>query len=217
VRWLWTKKTLPDVSPVPLDELRKRARILVVDDDETSFPLELIRNEGYCIDYWPKVKGLKELEEGFYDIVILDIGGVAGEFTKEDGLGIIEHIKKQNPSQIVVAFSGQSFDLSKNRFWEMADDSLCKPVDATMCKRLIDHLILTKISPRHYWEPMERLLRDEGFPEKTISKIEDDLARAVKRGYKGNATDIFHGALRKIELPLQVLSTAAKIVAMFCG
>jgi CheY-like chemotaxis protein len=123
---LFSRKTISDIPSPPLEELRKRARILVVDDDENSFPVELLKKEGYAIDYWPKIESLSKLERGDYDIIILDIGGVAKEYSSEDGLGVLEHLKEVNPSQIVVAFSGQSFDLSKNRFWQLVPFPLNK-------------------------------------------------------------------------------------------
>jgi len=140
------KKRISGIALPGPDVLRKRTRILVIDDDENSFPFEIMRKEGYAIDHWLKVENLSTLEKGEYDIMVLDIGGVAKEYTDEDGLGILEHLKSTNPAQIVVAFSGQAFDLSKNRFWRLADDALSKPVDAAKCKRMLDNLIENKMT-----------------------------------------------------------------------
>ena len=37
-------------KPIPLEEIRKRAKIIVIDDDPNSFPCELLRKEGYTIE-----------------------------------------------------------------------------------------------------------------------------------------------------------------------
>ena len=93
------KKTFEQVNlSLPFNEIRKRARILVIDDDEEAFPYKLLEKEGYNVQYWPKVEVLRDLENGEYDIIILDIFGVASaEMSTNDGLGILEHLKKHNP------------------------------------------------------------------------------------------------------------------------
>jgi DNA-binding NtrC family response regulator len=205
------------ISRVPLpsvEVLRKRTRILVIDDDENSFPFEIMRNEGYAIDHWPKVQNLNKLEEGEYDIIVLDIGGVAKEYTHEDGLGILEHLKDVNPAQIVVAFSGQTFDLSKNRFWRLADDSLSKPVDATKCKRMLDSLIENKMTLSHYWGVVVEVLKREQVSDKNVAQIEDMLARAIENKDADKICDILKSACTKADLALRLASIGVKMAAL---
>ncbi|MGB3087490.1 MAG: hypothetical protein WBC53_07175, partial [Phycisphaerae bacterium] len=77
-------------------------RIVVIDDEKEAFPLDVLASQGYAIDHWGDVKDLQKLETGFYDIIILDIGGVGQELDADnEGLGVLRHIKKVNPSQIV--------------------------------------------------------------------------------------------------------------------
>jgi len=212
---LFRKKRIANLLPLPLEELRKRTRILVIDDDESSFPFELLKKEGYSIDYWPKVENLSKLEEGFFDIIILDIQGVAQNYSREDGLGILEHIKQRNPSQVVVAFSGQSFDLSKNRFWKMADDSLSKPVDVTKCKRLIDDIIVNKITLSHYWSLVTDILTKEGVSAKQIASIEDKVTRALERKDREAVSEIMKSALDKADVGVRIAAIVIKISALF--
>jgi len=205
------------ISTIPLpnvDVLRKRTRILVIDDDENSFPFEIMRNEGYALDYWPKIQNLGKLERGEYDIIILDIGGVAQEYTHENGLGILEHLKDVNPAQIVVAFSGQTFDLSKNRFWQMADDSLSKPVDATKCKRTLDNLIENKMTLSHYWGVVVEVLKREQVSDKNIAQLEDKLARALQHKDVEGICDTLRSVCAKADLALRLASIGAKMAAL---
>ena len=83
-------------SPLDFEELKKRIRIVLI-DDEQGFPLKLFQAEGYAIEHWEKVVSVSygKLESGFYDIIILDIKGVAEEISKDDGLGVLENIKKK--------------------------------------------------------------------------------------------------------------------------
>ena len=164
---LFQKTSIAEVRAPPFDELRRRTRILVIDDDESSFPFKQLKDEGYAIDHWPKVQSLTQLEQGTYDIVVLDIHGVGQEYSADDGLGILEHIKERNPSQLVVAFSGHTFDLAKNRFFRLADDVLGKPVDATKCKRVIDDLIASKMTPQGMWSGSSSCCRKQVFLRRT--------------------------------------------------
>lgn len=168
--WFGSKKTVAGLPMISFSEVKKRTRIVVIDDDPNSFPIEILKKEGYAIDYWEDVKELSKLEEGAYDIIFLDIDGVGIEYSDEEGLGILEYLKNKNPSQIVVAFSCHSFDLSKNKFWKLADDSLCKPVQAAKCKEIIDSLIKNKHNPVHYWSSVSQLLMHQGYSEKKIKK-----------------------------------------------
>jgi len=208
------KKRIADLNPLPLAELRKRTRILVIDDDEKSFPFELLRKEGYAIDYWQRVVNLKSLEQGEFDIIVLDIADIAKEYTPEDGLGILEHIKAVNPCQIVVAFSGLSFDLSKSRFWRMADDCLSKPVDVPKCKRLIDDLIRTRMTPGHYWGAIAETLKHEGFSERKIAGIEDRFTSALRRKDRQSAYEVLKSVSKKAELTTRVAYIGMKIALL---
>jgi DNA-binding NtrC family response regulator len=208
------KKKISSIQLPTVDILRKRTRILVIDDDENSFPFKVMRNEGYAIDYWSKVENLTKLERGEYDIIILDIGGVAKEYTPEDGLGILEHLKNVNPAQIIVAFSGQTFDLSKNRFWRIADDSLSKPVDATKCKRMLDNLIENKMTLSHYWGVIAEILKREQVGDKNITQLEDKLTRALQNKDVDGIYGILRSACDKADLALRLASIGVKMAAL---
>jgi len=212
---IFRKKRISELPVPPLADLRKRTRILVIDDDPHSFPFDVLRREGYAIDHWFKVDTLRALEEGQYDLIFLDIQGVAKEYSGEDGLGILEHLKQVNPSQIVVAFSAHSYDLSKNRFWRLADDSLSKPVEAAKCKRLIDNLIESKRTPAHYWAVIADLLARQGLDAKQIARVEDKVARALANKDKKAITDALEPAVKSAELAVRLASIALKIAAIF--
>ncbi|HKE90808.1 MAG TPA: hypothetical protein VKB45_10745, partial [Gemmatimonadales bacterium] len=100
-------------AAIPISELRKRAKIVVVDDDRDSFPTEGLQADGYTIEWWDRIDNarLNRLESGDFDIIILDIQGVAETSLSDtgDGLGVIRRIKTMNPQQVVVAFSGKTY------------------------------------------------------------------------------------------------------------
>jgi CheY-like chemotaxis protein len=168
---------------LPANESRKRARILVIDDDERAFPVKLLQNEGYNVQYWPNVQSLRALEEGEFDIIILDITGISSpELSKSEGLGVLEHLKKHNPGQIVVAYSGQSFDLSQQRFFRLADDFLTKPSDLVECKQRIDQLLQTRFTALHYWNALVDVLKKNEVPATKIKSFESLFVKKAQAG-----------------------------------
>ncbi len=197
----------PQVAP---DQLRKRVKIVVIDDEESSFPFKLLQDDGYTIEWWSRVdsRKLQRLESGDFDIVILDIMGVADpELSPSDGLGVLKRIKSVNTKQIVVAFSGQSFDLSKTEFWRLADDVLSKPVTIIECKELLDRLINERITLTRYWGAISELLKSSGVSNRNLKKIERRMVNAVVK--KDGA------ALKSIcqNIP-EKLSNAASVVTL---
>lgn len=177
---MFRKRTMSDFSPsITKDDLKKRVKILVVDDNEEHFPYKHLQDNGYTIEWWDKVTSekLQRMENGGFDIIILDIKGIADEsISDSEGLGIIKRIKSVNPSQIVVAFSGHSYDLSKTEFWKIADDTLAKPVSIIKAKELIDRLIDEKITLNYYWDAISSILSNQGLANRQIKKIETQIA-----------------------------------------
>src|SRR4051794_38006194 len=85
-------------------EIVKPARILVVDDNEFPY-LKLFRRDGYTIEKWSSVRDLGQLEDGSFDVILLDLIGVGTRESSDQGLGVLKHIRQTNPAQIVVAYS----------------------------------------------------------------------------------------------------------------
>jgi CheY-like chemotaxis protein len=195
---------------LPADEARKRARILVIDDDKEAFPVQLLQKEGYNIHYWPKVENIRPLEEGEFDIIFLDIGGISPpELSKTDGLGILEHLKRHNPGQIVVAYSGRSFDLSQQRFFKLADDFLGKPSDLLECKEKIDQLLQAKFTAMHYWNTLLDVLKRNDVPEKKIKDFETLFVKNAERKRQVSLESIMTG--------LKISKELAQVIAILLG
>lgn len=206
---------------LPIDELRRRSKILIIDDDPNSFPSSILRSEGYSIEHWDKIESMDRLEKGEFDIIFLDIGGIAAGWVaegneQEDGLGILQHLKDYNPAQIVVAFSGQTFDLGKNKFWQMADDALSKPTDAIKCKEVIDHLLREKITVRHLWCGLEKILLNEGKSPSEIKKLRRKVSAAISKKKGSSAVEILKSTATSLEGLGKVSALASKLIDL-CG
>ncbi len=173
-------RELQDKFTLPPQEAKRRARILVIDDDALAFPVNRLRTEGYNIQHWLRLESLRNLEEGQFDIIFLDIHNICtADVSETGGLGVLEHLKKVNPAQIVIAFSGKKFDLGHEKFWRIADDYLGKPIDMLKAKACIDSILKEKFTLEHYWESLATFLGSNGVDDATLRKLEAALAMAA--------------------------------------
>ena len=184
-------------QPIPSEVLKKRCKIVVIDDEEASFPTTDLKNDGYTIDWWPRVdaEGLARLESDQFDLIILDIQDIAAPGLSDtgDGLGILRRIKAANPGQLVVAFSGREFDLGAVPFWRLADDALRKPVTLITCKDKLDGWISESLDPVAQWKRIERLLLEKKVGPLALRRVEGTIVRAA-----GSHQQITNNQLRSI-------------------
>jgi len=147
IQLMWRKRhTWPEFEP---EEIRKRARILVIDDEDFYY-LQLFERDGYTIEKWDDVEDLSRLETGYYDVLLLDIQGVGRSLSGEEGLGVLRHIRKTAPAQIVIAYSNANFSLKYQDFWQLADRTLAKTADYMDFKRTVDELLRERFSLEFY-------------------------------------------------------------------
>lgn len=183
INFFWKHKNLPLTLINPhydFDLLRKRLRLLVIDDEDV-FPLQLFKDAGYNIERWENVKNYPSLENGDYDIIILDILNVAKNLSDDDGFGVLESLKNHNPSQIVIAYSAHSFDFSKQKFWELADAKITKPSLYLKIKETIDNTIIECFTLERYVKVLHELLSKNNLPKKKIANIDKELIKSMTK------------------------------------
>lgn len=171
---------LGDRLRLPIGEARKRASILVIDDDENAFPTDLMVAEGYKVTWWRELKSVRNLEEGQFDVIVLDIYGICPPgVSKNEGIGVLEHLKKVNPAQIIIAYSGRKFDLQQEKFWRLADDYLGKPSHLIDCRAKIDQLLQERFTADYYWTALAKTLTSAGVSEKQIKRLESEIVNSI--------------------------------------
>jgi len=164
---------------IDLEAARKKARILVIDDQDP--PMRgLFERDGYHVERWPEIKSLSQLTDGHYDLILLDIHGVGlNESPDEQGLGILRHIKASNPAQIVVMYSALPQNISTRDVLLLADEVLDKDEAYVRYKGTVDRLLRRRWSAGYYVATMNRELGDyAAVAPKAVSKA----LRAMRRG-----------------------------------
>ena len=186
-------------------EIKRKARLLVIEDIKEQFPFKFFEDEGYNIRHWPHVNSMTPLETGEYDVIVLDIAGVAPLYdSKLDGFAVLENIKKKNPSQIVIAFSGQSYDAEKNMFFRQADDVISKPIDAHRAKQAIDDLLLAQLNFDRHWEIIDPMLRKAGLSEKDILRTQAECLAAVVGEANVDIIKVLSPVVKNIEMAAKI-------------
>jgi hypothetical protein len=140
------RREWPSIST---DEIRKRARLLVIDDQ--PFPYEaLFQRDGYNLEKWDDVERLTDIETGNYDLVLLDMQGIGRSESAEQGFGLLKHLKERCPTLIVVAYSNADWGLKYQKFLRLADAVLPKSADYVEFKHRVDDLLASRFSLGFY-------------------------------------------------------------------
>jgi CheY-like chemotaxis protein len=134
---------------IPHDEIVRRSRILVIDDQDFPYQ-ELFVRDGYTVEKWNDVKDLAELEQSHFDLILLDLLGVGRKESADQGLGLLRHIRSASPAQLVVAYSNADWPVRYQPFFDMADGVLAKTADYVDFKRLVDDLLDRRFSLGFY-------------------------------------------------------------------
>jgi DNA-binding NtrC family response regulator len=156
---------------------RSSVSILCIDDQGLEYE-EIIRNHGFNIRVLKDIEDIKAVTE--YPVVICDIKGVGKSFgSRFEGGHIIEEIKNKYPEKVVIAYTGQQFDATYNKFFSLADFTLSKDIDSDTWVSTLDETIRKVVSPIEQWKRMRDFLLDKDVSLKTIFELEQQFINAV--------------------------------------
>jgi DNA-binding NarL/FixJ family response regulator len=206
-----------DNPPLPIEQVRKQARILVIDDH--AFPAErTFTRDGYHFERWAHVKNLSQLTDGHYQLILLDVQGVGlAESPDKQGLGILEHIKKTNPAQAVVVYSSEPYSVSSSRYIVLADAFLDKSSSYVEYKDEVDRLLLTQATPGYFIARMNQQLGE------SATRVPKAVAYAKKAFHRGDPsvlakylkTNLPENA--QVDTALQVITAGIAIIGLFAN
>lgn len=192
-RWWQSRKPAPP-PPAPtlasptIDQLKERARILVVDDQTFEY-LPALEQEGFVVKWVKDIDSTAEVEQGAYDVVLLDLHGVATSISPKQGIGALTQIKRGSPAQMLIAYSSASWNVTDNREIELADVVLDKAQAAFPdFRQSVVKLLLRSADVNHYLacldelcpHGLDHLLAERLAASKAATR--DALLRYVKSG-----------------------------------
>lgn len=150
---LGNPKTLQDLNGfnnISVGEMRKKTQIAVIDDEIFPKRNALIQHD-YRIKEVGDLKDINAIEA--YPIVLCDIKGVGGHFNSPfEGGHLIEEINKFYPNKVIIAYTGERFDPTYNRFFQIADRSIRKDAEVDEWIHILDDSLRIVNDPCEQWK-----------------------------------------------------------------
>lgn len=207
----WPFKKEKNYIQPPLEEIKKRARILVIDDNDFAYA-PLFKRDGYTIEKWDDVENLEQLENNYFDLILLDIQGVGQSESEEEGFGILKHIREKSPAQIVIAFSNADWSLKYQGFFDLADIKLAKSQDYVEFKRVVDNLLTQRFNPNFYLEKIQKI---KGLNPIDKQKILQAAKSSIINGKVESSSSALKGISKEdSQLILAIIQTAIAITTL---
>lgn len=158
-------------------EIRK-AKIAVIDDrvEDLKGILDGLRREGFTnLVEIPEVRSVNELLTAGYDLVVLDLVGVAESVTEADGIGVLAAIKRASPQTAVLVVSGNAISPALATELRQADLIRTKPVLPADLAADVEALL--KVKNDQFWAGLAVL--------KEVYRLEPELRERL--GWKQRA------------------------------
>lgn len=129
----FTKRKIASLNyTLSREELQRRSRILVIDDERPDIIDDLVKSH-FAVDYKPDMQAdtIELVDRPMYDLILLDFGGVGSAFGKEQGLSLLRHIKRVNPAVVVLAYTSKALKSDHADFFRLVDGVLGKDAGIT--------------------------------------------------------------------------------------
>lgn len=155
----------------------RNSRICIIDDriEDLRGLTEALRSEGFTnIVEVSRVKSVDDLLSKNYDLLILDLTGVALSISADDGFGVLDSIKTARPALPVLVVTGTTTPPAKVKVASRADLIRSKPVMAL--ELVADVEVLLRPYKDQYWAALEVL--------KELRAIDADLAAQLPLSQK---------------------------------
>lgn len=155
-----------------MEQLKLKARIALVDDDEISH-VKRLQRDGYNIVDLPDITEIDDFIRRKYHVVILDIQGIGKNLSEtSEGWGVLKYLKTECPHLVVIMFTGADWSVTKYKnLVDLADDFIGKDLEFLDFKSKLDAAIKKAFSPKFHFEIERKKLLQEITNAETFDKI----------------------------------------------
>lgn len=154
---LWFGKKRIDTlrATIPRQELLRRSRILIIDDERPTL-VDDLHSARFAVDYVPDVAAgdLNIFERQLYDVVLLDFGNVGKAFGPDEGLSLLRHIKRVNPAIVILAYTSKALATNHADFYRLADGVLSKDAGIADSLERIEEALRKAHSLENLWSAL---------------------------------------------------------------
>ena len=193
-------------------EFRKKVRILLIDDEEYEI-FDLLKTRGYDVYYKSDIAYTVEVEP--FDIVIIDIKGVAKKFgSPQGGFGFAAEVKRQYQHKVVICYSGTA-DNSINEQIDKIDGFIKKDTDIDQWSQKLDSYIKLVGNIEYHWKIIDKQLMDRGIDSQIRDKIKVVYNKSFDESSFDNLTKEFMVNVDDAKLLIEVISSIVALIKLF--
>ncbi len=158
-------------------EIIRRGRIAILDDDIPEM-LKDLRSHGLSIDHLVSTDdpAFGRLSEAFYDLLLLDYGGIGSKFGDDEGLDVLRFLRRVNPGLRTLAYTARTFDSSKGDFFRLCDGIVKKDSGIRETLEQIEFHLGQVLTPAYQFEALARTI---GLTRDQREQVERSLSKAI--------------------------------------
>ena len=153
-----------------MGKVKRGIKIAIVDDFPDDFPIEYLKEIGFRgVTIFSSI-GLAQIDElRKFDVVFLDIADVLMEDPVNGGVQVLKRLTDpvRTPRPVVIAVSGQRFDIERGQFYKSAHDVVKKPIDKMRC----ESVLLDVIDPFKAAQHLDEIMNKTTLSHKHRSKV----------------------------------------------
>lgn len=194
-------------------KLRKKTKIIIVDDDELDIVENLVQR-GYDIYYKRDMNYSLEAEP--FDIIIMDIQGIAKNLgSNMEGFALASDIKKRYPNKEVYCFSSTvKTEIASNL--HKIDGFIPKDYDIDKWGEQLDNIIRDYVDVNKQWKRLEEQLYSHSIDEKTVQTIKKVYLESFKNKKFDKIDSVLMGMIEDTNLTLSILQSIFAIIKILC-
>jgi CheY-like chemotaxis protein len=172
------RRQISDFNPeLSRNELIKRSRILVIDDERPQIIDDLIR-DGFSVEHDKTGESTMKIEQNLYDLILLDYQGVGSRFGKDQGLSLLKHIKRVNPAPFILAYTSKPVSPEQSDFYRLTDGTLFKDAGIQESLYKIEESLRKALSIDRLWLAIMEVATRDGANRKELEKT---MLRCLER------------------------------------
>lgn len=173
-------KSIKLINEKSIANLRSKIKVLIVDDQEFLL-VSALNQRKYDIYYKKDMNYAIEAEP--FDIVILDIKGIAGNLgSNMEGFSLAKEVKKIYPNKKVLCYSSSVRTEIASEL-EQIDGFIHKDIEIDQWANKLDKLIEEYISFEYQWGVLEKRLKENKIQDSDIQ----DIYKVFKESFDNNS------------------------------
>lgn len=165
---------------VTRQEIIKKTRIAIIDDDEKLLLIDFLKNQGFSVDHDKEGNDLAKYSTGIYDVIIIDYHGVGADLGNAQGLSLLRFLRKEAVGARLIAYTSRSLTASEADFFKLSHAVLPKDWGVMDSMELIEEQVRTTYNKNYLFD---ELVDGLGIKDsKTKKELKNKLIQCIEDG-----------------------------------